>query len=319
LSITYAIVGTGRISDQQLAPAISMARSADLWSVLSRSKSRAQEFADKHGAQSPKAAHDSFEELLDDPALDAVLIATPDRLHAEQALAALKAGKHVLLEKPMACDLKEGRALVEAASKAGLLLGVAYHLRFHKGHQLLAEKIANKEFGKLRHMRAQWTWHAPDDRDWRATSDVGRWWGLAGVGTHCLDLIRWYMVPDCGEIASVKSTITKNVWEGPHDETAMVQLVFESGATAEFCSSVLFESPSRVEVFGTESWAVCDNTLGYSGGGSIQTKKGPLGFDAHNPYVGEVEDFARAIIDKRQPAVTGAEGLRNIETLIKIK
>ncbi len=318
MSITFAILGTGRIADQQLAPAISMARSADLWSVLSRSKSRAQEFVDKHGAEAPQAAYDSYEELLDDPALDAVLIATPDGLHFEQALAALKARKHVLLEKPMVCDVKQAQTLVDTAADAGLRLGVAYHLRFHRGHQILAEKIANKEFGKLRHMRAQWTWHAPDDQNWRAKDEVGSWWGLAGVGTHCLDLIRWYMVPDCGEIVAADSTITKNVWEGPHDETAMVQLIFESGATAEFCSSVLFESPSRVELYGTESWAVCDNTLGSSGGGSIQTKKGPLDFDAHNPYVGEVEDFARAILDKRSPAVTGEEGLRNIETLLKI-
>jgi predicted dehydrogenase len=166
-------------------------------------------------------------------------------------------------------------------------------------------------------MRVHWTFKAPDDSNWRANEDVGRWWGLAGVGTHCLDLIRWIMTPSCGEITSVTSTISRDFWKSPHDEIAVVSMKFESGATAELCCSVLFESPYRVEVYGTDGCAICDGTLGPRGGGTITVKDEQMAFPVANPYVGEIEDFAAAIKAGRPPEVDGAEGARNVEILVE--
>lgn len=316
MTLNIAMLGTGRIADQELAPALAEVDGARLWSVLSRDAGRGREFAERHGAAAGVAVHTDLATLLADDALDAVLIATPDKLHAQQCIAAARAGKHVLTEKPMATEVAEARAMVEACDEAGVVLAVAYHMRWHAGHRKLAGLVHAGGLGTLRHVRAQWTFLAQDDRNWRAAPEVGRWWGLAGVGTHCLDQIRWLMTPACGEIVVQENLISREVWKGPHDETALVSLAFESGATAEICTSVLFNAPKRMEVFASDTYAICDDTLGPHGAGDISIGGEPMEFEVLNPYAGEIADFVAAVRDGRPPEVDGREGLRNVETLV---
>ena len=314
--MNIAMLGTGRIADGQLAPALAEVDGARLWSVLSRDAERGRAFAARHGAVAANAVHTDLDSLLADDDLDAVLIATPDKLHVSQCVAAARAGKHVLTEKPMATEMADAEAMVEACDKAGVTLAVAYHLRWHAGHRQLAAAVHAGRLGVLRHMRVQWTSLAPSDENWRASSEVGRWWGLAGVGTHCLDQVRWLMVPSCGDIVVQENLISREVWKGPHDETALISLGFESGATAEICSSVLFNAPKRMEVFGSDTYAVCDDTLGAHGAGAISIGGEPMEYDVSDPYLGEIADFVAAITEGRAPEVDGREGLRNLATLV---
>ena len=314
--MNIAMLGTGRIADGQLAPALAEVDGARLWSVLSRDAERGRAFAARHGAVAANAVHTDLDSLLADDDLDAVLIATPDKLHVSQCVAAARAGKHVLTEKPMATEMADAEAMVEACDKAGVTLAVAYHLRWHAGHRQLAAAVHAGRLGVLRHMRVQWTSLAPSDENWRASPEVGRWWGLAGVGTHCLDQARWLMVPSCGDIVVQENLISREVWKGPHDETALISLGFESGATAEICSSVLFNAPKRMEVFGSDTYAVCDDTLGAHGAGAISIGGEPMEYNVSNPYAGEIADFVAAITEGRAPEVDGREGLRNLATLV---
>ena len=312
-----ALIGTGGIVQDAHAPAIQLAPSVQLWSVLSRNMSRAREFAKSHAACSTEPAHDTLDSLLSDPELHAVLIATPDRLHCSQAVAAAEAGKHVLLEKPIATTLEDARAIVDACEQNGVTLGLCYHLHWHDGHRQIVSRAHAGEFGELRHVRAMWTWHAPDGYNWRASSELGRWWSLAGVGTHCLDLARWTLSPSCGEISELSSTVTKKYWGGPHDETAILSGRFESGATMELCSSVLFDAPTRFEIYGSKGFAICESTLGRHGAGQIWTDSGAVEFEVKNPFIGLIEDFCEAIKERRPPEVSGAEACRNIEFLLR--
>ena len=313
--LRIAMIATGRIADNALAPAVNNATGAELWSVLSRDAGRARDFAERHGAASPEPAYTDLDTLLADPDLDAVLLASPDGLHAEQCIAAARTGKHVLCEKPMATTAADAERMTAACRNAGVKLGIAYHMRWHRGHRDLAGAVHTGRFGVVRHMRVQWSMRAPDDTNWRAHSDVGRWWGLAAVGTHCLDQARWYMLPSCGEIVRLTPLITRNVFQGPHDETALLALEFESGATAEVCTSVLFDAPKRMEVYGSEGYALFDDTLGAFGKGRIATHEGEHAFEAADPYAGEVEDFAAAVREDRDPEVNGEEGVRNVALL----
>jgi 1,5-anhydro-D-fructose reductase (1,5-anhydro-D-mannitol-forming) len=313
--LKLALLGTGRIADMRLAPALTQSRSARLWSVLSRDPGRAADFAHRHDAGAPGPAHSDLEDLLADSELDGVVIATPDGLHAAHALAAIRAGKHVLVEKPMATSGTDAAAMVAAAEAADVRLGVAYHLRWHAGHRAMSDAVRAGAIGEPRHVRAQWAWPAEDDSNWRAHGEVGRWWSLAGVGTHCLDLIRWLMIPSCGEVEEVRGVASRSVWQGPHDETAVVALKFASGATAQFTSSVQFASPSQIHVYGSDGYFLGTDTLGPLGGGTITSADGPLDFDVANPFVGEIDDFADAVREGRAPEVDGAEGLRNVEIL----
>ncbi|MDP6081551.1 MAG: Gfo/Idh/MocA family oxidoreductase [Arenicellales bacterium] len=316
--LRLGMIGTGNISRGALAPAIAEVDGVELWSVLSRDKTRATEFAHQHQAASKTPGFDDLESFLSDPGLDAVVIATPDKLHAAQAIAAATAKKHVLVEKPMATTVEDAVAMIEACRSAGVRLGVAYHMRWHLGHRELAAKVHRGDFGKIWHARAQWTFQAPNTANWRAHNDVGRWWSLAGVGTHSLDWLRWMLVPVCGEIIDVASAITRNVLGSTHDESAAVSVQFESGAIAQLIASALFSAPNRAEIYGCSGYAYCSETIGCGGGGRIDTDNGPIAFSDVNPYAGEIADFAAAVRDGRDPEVSGEEGRRNIELLCEI-
>lgn len=317
MTVNFAMIATGRIADNQLAPAVAQAEGARLWSVLSRDRARAEDFAARHGAASPAPAHDDLAALLADPALDAVIVASPDKVHAAQGLAAARAGKHVFMEKPMVTDRADGRALVDACRDAGVKLGVAFHMRWHAGHRALAEAARAGRFGTIRHMRVLWSQRQPDASNWRARPEVGRWWSLGGIGPHCVDQVCWFMQPQAGEVRTLRSVIDNSVFGSPHDETAILVLHFENGATAEICVSMQFVSPKRMEIYGEEGWAVAEETFGYDGDGWIRTDQGELDFPVRNPYVGEVRDFVRAVEEDRKPEVDGEEGLRNVDLLLR--
>ena len=102
-----------------------------------------------------------------------------------------------------------------------------------------------------------------------------------------------------------------------HDETAILGFRFENGATAELCSSVLFDAPKRMEVYATKGYIRFEDTLGPHGAGRIETQQGPMQFTTANPYVGEVEDFVAAIRENRPPEVDGEEGKRNVELMLR--
>lgn len=316
MKLKVAMIGTGRIASMKLLPALQNTHNAELWSVLSRDKTRAAEIAKEFNANSPTPAYSDLEQLLADPQLDAVIIATPDKLHSQQAIAAANAGKHVFCEKPMTTSLAEADAMLDACNKAGVKLGIAFHLRWHAGHRKLHTAVQQGLIGTLHHIRVQWSFQAPDDANWRASSDVGKWWGLAGVGTHCLDQILWFMQPTCGKVVEQTSLITHDKWKGPNDETALISFKFESGATAELCSSVLFNAPTLFEIYGDSGFAKGENSVAITGEGRMWTHEGNWDFTPVDPYQLEIEDFADAVKQDRAPEADGAMGRLNTQLLL---
>ncbi|HTK05306.1 MAG TPA: Gfo/Idh/MocA family oxidoreductase [Candidatus Eisenbacteria bacterium] len=314
--LRFGIIGPGGIADSQLAPALARVPGTALWSVMSRDHGRAAAFALKHGAASPSPAHADLGGMLADPALDAVVIATPDKLHAPQAIAAAAAGKHVFVEKPMATNADDAFAMVAACREAGVRLGVGYHNRWHAGHRLLAKAVADGALGSLRHMRVHWSYEEKDATNWRAHDSVGRWWCMAALGTHCLDVVRWMMVPQCGEVRAVRALFSNAKFRSPHDETATVLLRFTNGATAEILASVAMRPERTIEIHGDKASARCEWTLGAKGVGAITVGGSPLAFVPANPYVGELADFAAAVREGREPEVDGEEGAKNVALLV---
>lgn len=317
MKTNIGIIGTGRIANDQLAPALKNVKNARFWSVLSRDKQRAESFAQQHGAMAQHNAFDSLASFLADPSLDAVIIATPDGLHAQHAIACARAGKHVLLEKPMATTIEDARDICDTCTRERVKLAIAYHMRWHNGHQKVASMLHNGDFGKPHYARAMWTWKAEDNGNWRAHEEHGRWWGLAGVGTHCVDFLRWMLLPASGEVTQVTSLIDKSTYGGPHDETASLSMQFGSGVVADIMTSVMFSATSRFELYCSDGMIVGDGTLATHGGGSIAVNGVPLDFDVVNPYVGEIQNFVDAIAGNVRVAVSGAEGIRNIEILLQ--
>ena len=314
--LNIGLVGPGSIADHRLAPALQRVAGARLWSVCSRDAARATAFAARHAAAGP--VHTDLAAFLADPELHAVLIATPDRLHAAQAIAAARAGKHVFVEKPMATSVAEAAAVRAACDAADVRLAVGYHLRHHTGLRALRERLLSGALGRPLHMRVTWTFRERDPGNWRGGPELGRWWALAAVGTHGLDLARWFLRPQCGELVRAVALTSNPVHGGPHDETAALALRFASGATADILCSVLFRAPRAVELYCADGEARGDAVLGPQGDGRITVDGAELAYTARDPYQSELEDFVAAIVDRRNPEVDGAEGLANVRWLCEV-
>lgn len=312
--VNFGIIGTGNIAQGGHGKAFQSTTSAKLVSVYSRDLGRAQAYATSYGAS---GAFSSLEQMLDDTRLDAVIITSPDKLHFEHARAIAQAKKHILLEKPMVTDSSQGEELIKICKDNGVLLAVAYHLRHHIGHRQLVSAVHSGAIGRPIHVRVHWSWRSEDASNWRASSELGRWWSLAGVGTHCLDLARWTLLPSAGEVDTITSVASNSIFKGSHDEVALLSLRFKNGATAEICSSSIFSSPTRFEVYGTDGYFIAEDTLGRHGGGRIWSDKGEVVFVSKNPFVEQVESFSRAILGNKIVAVDGTEGLKNINLLLQ--
>ena len=141
---------------------------------------------------------------------------------------------------------------------------------------------------------------------------------LGAVGTHCLDLARWYLRPGCGEIERAHALTSSPVHHSPHDETALVALRFASGATADILCSVLIRAGRSIELYGEAGTARAEDVLGPHGGGRIVINDQELAYTPVDPYRGELQDFVDAVAHGRAPEVDGDEGLANVRWLCDV-
>jgi 1,5-anhydro-D-fructose reductase (1,5-anhydro-D-mannitol-forming) len=313
-NIGVGIIGTGGIAGTGHAPAINAVNETELVSVLSRDSKQGKDFLDKHS--SPRGSvHTSLSDFVGDSRIDLAIICTPDGLHYEQAKACLEAGKHVLLEKPMALTVDEARELVYLAKDRNLKLAIGFHLRSHNGHIELRNKIENGVIGKLHHIRAIWAFSSYDDSNWRANDKMTKWWSLSAVGAHCLDQARWF-ANDIEEWKQYSAVTSNRTWNGPHDETAIISGQFSSGVTLEVTSSVQFGPYSRLELFGDKGFAVCSGTFGRDGTGRITIDEQLMDYVPVNPFNSQLQNIVQSIFSKEDLRADGSTGLRNVEDLI---
>lgn len=205
-SIGVALIGTGFIGPIHLE-AIRRA-GHQVVGILGSSPARSQAAAAKYGV--PRGYH-TLEELLADPAVQAVNVTSPNRYHAEQTTAALRAGKHVLCEKPLAMTSQESAALVALARESGLHAGVCYNVRFYPlCHEARARVIAG-EVGPLLHVTGSYVqdWLLLEtDFNWRVlSSEGGELRAIADIGTHWLDLIQFIAADEITAVCADLQTV----------------------------------------------------------------------------------------------------------------
>jgi predicted dehydrogenase len=229
--IRAAIIGLGRWG-RSLVTSV-QGKSDDISFVRAHTRTRASavDFCRDKGV--PLA--DSYEQILADPKVDAVVLATPHSQHEQQVLQAAAAGKHIHVEKPITLDRTSADATVAAVRKAGLVLAVGYCRRFHPSIVELRNRLKAGRLGSVISMVAQHTTSTgqfiPAD-NWRASPDEAPGGALTAVGVHALD----HMIEFAGRVRDVRCVTARNI-PGHSDDTTTVMLHFESGATGLiFCS-----------------------------------------------------------------------------------
>ena len=221
--IRWGILGNANIARVCVAPAIAKSRNGTLAAVASRQASRAAELADQHGA----AAVEGYQQLLDDPSIDAVYIPLLNHLHLPWTLKALAAGKHVLVEKPIALNATEAAQMAEAAQQADRQLMEAFMWRFHPRSIRIKELVTSGALGAIGSIRAAFTFPVTqDESNGRLFSAETGGGSLLDVGSYCVSVARWMLD---AEPLRVSATA---IWQSGVDVNFVGTLEFASGALA---------------------------------------------------------------------------------------
>jgi len=317
MTIGWAMIGTGRVH-RWLAPAIKAAEDTRLVAVLSRDKTRAEVFAEKQGIP---MAYDSLNELLDNPEINVVYIASPNGLHAEQTIKAAQAGKHVLCEKPMAPTTAECRSMIEACQKQGVKLGIALQFRQHPAHLKMREIVASGELGQMVFANAQLEIPPIPTPRWYYDPSMAGGGVMYMSGVHRLDLLRFILG---GEIEEVSAFIGGQTPEQPFEDMVVAMLRFDNGAFGAVHFSLnIPHGTNNLEVHGSQASLFGLETMNQwwgGGGGELLLKKKDTTvkyeFKETDLYKDEIEDFNRCIREGGEPLATGLDGLRAAEISI---
>ena len=208
-----------------------------------------KQFASEH-----KIALGSFDEVLADKSVQAVVLATPHTRHPAQVKALAAAGKQIYCEKPFALSKVEAVAMLEAVKRAGVLIGVGHHFRLMPSMRALAELKASGVFGTIMHMEGNYShdWLAGYPTDsWRMQPEESRAGGMTGMGIHVLDCFRDL----AGPMKRVAALSKARALKLPTGDTTAALVEFESGATGVLGTTIKTPFRWRIALFGENCWA----------------------------------------------------------------
>ncbi|HUT92104.1 MAG TPA: Gfo/Idh/MocA family oxidoreductase [Thermoguttaceae bacterium] len=308
-TVNWAIVGLGDIVRKRVASAILQQPDSSLYACVTR---------DPHARNAdleslaPTRVYRNVDRMLADPNVHAVYLATPVHRHAPHAIAGLKAGKDVLVEKPMALDAARAGEMCRVARQTGRRLAVAYYRRFWSRFQLVQGMLEGGDFGQVISVRmALSSWYHPDRQTpgaWRTKRELSGGGVLADVGCHRLDLLAWWFDLPRRLVADVR-TLTHDC---EVEDSANVLMELAGGA--QFTGSFHWNSKHRtdeIRILGTDAEASLyggdDPEVVITRGRDTERRQLPRPENGHQPLV---DDFARAVIEDRPPQFTGPDGMK---------
>ncbi|MEM3047356.1 MAG: Gfo/Idh/MocA family oxidoreductase [Candidatus Bathyarchaeia archaeon] len=326
-----SIVGCGGIARVH-AKALSQLEESQLIAVCDVIEERARAFAQTYGA---KRWYTDYRMLIADPEVEAVNVCTPHPLHAAPVVAAAEAGKHAITEKPMAANLKQADAMISAARRAGVKLGVIFQRRWYDAARRMKQAIEEGKIGtpilgevSCRFSREK----AYYDRDpWRGK------WSTEGGGVymnqivHEIDLLQWFMSSPVDSLTAFTANLTHPYIEV--EDNAVTALRFKSGGLAVISATVSAYPPDEdritvtgsngpilgirgLDPFWTEPWTIRGEEKQ-----AEEWRKAQLAVRDRPDFWGEqhkaqVQDWLQAILEDREPAVTGEEGRKALEIIV---
>jgi UDP-N-acetyl-2-amino-2-deoxyglucuronate dehydrogenase len=335
--IGFAILGTGIIAEtHRQAIAMNANLGARLVAVGHYDPSRFAAIGERFGVPCLSEA-----ELLKRLDVDVVCVATPSGQHAEQAIAAAEAGKHVLVEKPLALGLADADAMIVACDTAGVRLGVLLQQRAEPLFRRVYQAIRAGDLGDIAMASVCMPYHRPqayyDQSAWRGTWEQDGGGVLMNQGIHFVDLLLWLMGADPVHITARAATLQRQI---EAEDTVVATLEFGTGALATL-SATTTAPPGfrqRVEVYGTAGaiqlegdaavrWETAHGTGQDSGqptnpaapAAATPTPAFPTaGSQSPVPHAALIRDFVEALRDGRPPAVDGREGRRSVAAVLGI-
>jgi 1,5-anhydro-D-fructose reductase (1,5-anhydro-D-mannitol-forming) len=318
--IRYGIIGYGLFAERTIAPAIQNSPNSLLVAIQKRSLEQARE---KALALSIPHAFSTAQELASCADVDAVFIVSANSAHHDETIAAARAGKHVLVEKPIAMNTAEAERMVAECERNGVKLMVGHVVRFSPVVRQVRELVKSGALGRIVSARADYFYDARfSRRSWLLNRHVAGGGPVFDIGVHCLDTLRFVLDDN---VDSLQSMLTPPPTTSVTESSATINLRFASGTLGSIACS--FEGPARhtiLEVIGTEGLAYAsDFTVGEQTitlhtekrivGGTPELKT--VDIEIPNLYIEEVSAFSRCILEDMESPISGVEGTQNQKVL----
>ncbi len=307
--IRVGIIGCGGISQAHARGYQNLPELLQIAATCDEIEINAEERAQQLGADQ---VYTDYEKMLKDANIDAVDICLPHDLHAVVSIAASEAGKHVLVEKPIAISLEEADSMIAASEKAGTLLMVALNQRYDPAHQRIKEMIDEGVLGRILCIRIDHNQNVslPEGHWIRSRARLGGG-VLIGSGIHRVDLLRWFG----GEVTQVASFQVEQPERMEGEVVVVMNALFESGAIGEVTAIwAVRKAPwyEGVWVYGTEGSVYRINGLFWdSPDGYVK-----LDVPEADSFTEELRHFGQCILNDNTPLTSGVEARRSLEVVL---
>src|SRR5262245_28428121 len=319
--IQAAIVGLGTWGQHLVAAVQGKSDAIRFAAGATRTPAKAADFCARNGIR----LADSYETLLGDKSVEAVVLATPHSTHAEQVAAAAAAGKHVFVEKPLGLSRADCERAVDVCAERKVTLAVGYNWRFQPALREVKRMLEDGRLGKLLHIEGNFCGPSAyrfRREHWRQDRDEVPAGGMTGRGVHVVDAMLYL----AGRIDSVAAQSARRVQDFGADDTTSMLFRFASGATGYLGTVIATAETWRMQVFGSNGWAeigdvehlhTWDLRTCFVDRANISVKQAPqvTRFPSMSTERAELEHFARAVKERRQLAVPGGDEVHNVAVL----
>ena len=314
--LRVALMGLGGYATR-VAKAMESCKRAKLTGIISGTPSKITAWREKYGiAEGNCYNYENFDKIKDNTDIDAVYVITPNGLHHDHVIRAAGAGKHVICEKPMAINAKEGEEMVAACKEAGVKLLVGYRMHFEPRTLEVVNMMRNGEFGKITFFQGLSGFTIGDPNQWRLNKKLAGGGAMMDIGIYSINGAR-YMVGEEPVWVTAQETKTDPVkFKEGVDETIQFQLGFPSGAVASCLSTYSMNHLDRFFLNGNKGFAEMQPSTGY---GPIEgrTHKGPLTAPIVTHQTVQMDAMAGMIMNGETPPipVDGEEGVRDLKII----
>ena len=311
----WGLVGASTIAREWMIDAIRAQPGNEVVAVMSSDAQRGAAFAAEHGIARSFTGLDA---LLAGPAVDAVYISTTNELHAQQAIRAAAAGKHVLCEKPLAMNLADARAIVAACRKAGVVLATNHHLRNAASHEAIRDLVRSGAIGTPLFARVFHAVQLPARlQGWRLLKPEAGGGVVLDITVHDADTLRFLL--DAEPVEAVAMT----QGDGPVEDGVMAVLRFDNGLLAQLHDAFnVAHAGTGIEIHGSAGSIVGRNVMTQRPVGEVLLRNAEgeqaIPLQHHDLYAHSLAAFNRAVQGQGAPAASGEDGVRSLAAALAV-
>ena len=316
----WGIIGAATIAKQYMIRAINAQPDSRVTAIMSTSPERASAFANDHGIE--KAYH-RVEDILSDPSVDVIYICTTNERHRDETIAAAKAGKHVLCEKPLAMSLPDAHLMADTCRQQGVVMGTNHHLRNAVTHRTMRRLVQSGAIGRVLGVRVFHAVFLPQHlQTWRIHDPNAGAGVILDVTVHDTDTLRFLLGDEVESVTAISAS--QGLASGGVEDAVMGVMRFTNGVIAQFHDAfTVAHAGTGLQIHGTEGSLIAEDVMTQQAIGHVFLRRNdkvePVDTGLHEDlYTRAVRQFNRSVDGNGTPAATADDGIRSLAVALAV-